>query len=132
MGDDRSTANAGPATVTGGAPGAVDMADAPDGFVPLRIKQVVPETRDAVSIVLDVPGQCGTVRLPRRTIPDAAGPRRRTRVPALLLDVVVPAVGEDLRITVKRDRDGAVSNWLNDTAAPGDRLYALPPQVASS
>jgi ferredoxin-NADP reductase len=39
-----------------------------------------------------------------------------------------PAAGEDLRITVKRDRDGAVSNWLNDTAAPGDIIQALPPQ----
>lgn len=55
MGDHHSTANAGPATVTGGAAGAVDMADAPEGFVPLRVKQVIPETRDAVSIVLDVP-----------------------------------------------------------------------------
>lgn len=56
MGDHHSTANAGPATETGGAAGAVDMADAPEGFVPLRVKHVIPETRDAVSIVLDVPG----------------------------------------------------------------------------
>ena len=39
-----------------------------------------------------------------------------------------PVAGEDLRITVKRDRDGVVSNWLNDTAAPGNDVHALPPE----
>ena len=39
-----------------------------------------------------------------------------------------PVVGEDLRITVKRDRDGVVSNWLNDNAAPGDEIHAAPPE----
>ena len=39
-----------------------------------------------------------------------------------------PAAGEDLRITVKRDRDGVVSNWLNDTTEPGRDIHALPPQ----
>lgn len=129
MGDDRSTANAGPATVTGGAPGAVDMADAPDGFVPLRIKQVVPETRDAVSIVLDVPpgsaAQFGYQAGQFLTLLVRVDGREYRRCYSMSSS---PAVGEDLRITVKRDRDGAVSNWLNDTAAPGDRLYALPPQ----
>ena len=43
-----------------------------------------------------------------------------------------PAAGEDLRITVKRDRDGVVSNWLNDTAAPGNELHACRPRAASS
>jgi ferredoxin-NADP reductase len=37
-------------------------------------------------------------------------------------------VGEDLRITVKRDRDGVVSNWLNDAAAAGGEVRAAPPQ----
>lgn len=129
MGDDHGTTNAGPATVTGGGSGAVDMADAPDDFVPLRIKHVIPETRDAVSIVLDVPqgsaAQFGYRAGQFLTLQVRVGGREYRRCYSMSSS---PAVGEDLRVTIKRDRDGAVSNWLNDTAAPGDRLYALPPQ----
>ena len=46
----------------------------------------------------------------------------------MLFDVVLTGTGEDLRITVKRDRDGVVSNWLNDTALPGNEIHALPPE----
>jgi 3-ketosteroid 9alpha-monooxygenase subunit B len=38
-----------------------------------------------------------------------------------------PMVGEDLRITVKRDPGGVVSNWLNDAATPGGEIHAAPP-----
>ena len=38
-----------------------------------------------------------------------------------------PLAQEDLRITVKRDRNGVVSNWLNDHAAVGDDIHAAPP-----
>lgn len=120
--------DAGPATVSAG-PGGVDMADVPDGFVPLRIKQVVRETRDAVSIVVDVP-QGSAARFGYQagqflTLLVSIDGREYRRCYSMSSS---PAVGADLRITVKRDRDGAVSNWLNDTAAPGDQLYALPPQ----
>lgn len=129
MGDHHSTANAGPATVTGGAAGAVDMAEAPDGFVPLRVKQVIPETRDAVSIVLDVPrgsaARFGYQAGQFLTLLVRVDGREYRRCYSMSSS---PAVGEDLRITIKRDRGGAVSNWLNDTAAPGDLLHALPPQ----
>ncbi|OBB95005.1 ferredoxin--NADP reductase [Mycobacterium sp. 852002-40037_SCH5390672] len=101
----------------------------PDGFVPLRIKRVVRETRDAVSIVLDVPpssaeqfGYQAGQFLTLLVSVDGRGHRRCYSMSSS------PAVGEDLQITVKRDRHGVVSNWLNDTAAPGDRLPALPPQ----
>lgn len=129
MDDERGATNAGPATVTGDAAGAVDLADLPDGFVPLRIKRVVTETRDAVSIVLDVPrgsaqqfGYRAGQFLTLLVCVDGHEYRRCYSMSSS------PAAGEDLRITVKRDRDGVVSNWLNDTAAPGDALYALPPQ----
>lgn len=101
----------------------------PEGFAAVRVKQVVRESGDAVSLVLDVP--------------DAHAHRFRYHAGQFLtLHVQVngqehrrcysmsssPAVGEDLRITVKRDRDGVVSNWLNDTAAAGDQLHAAPPE----
>jgi 3-ketosteroid 9alpha-monooxygenase subunit B len=110
--------------------GVLDAAPClPEGFEPLRIKRVIRETAQAISIVLDVPessaqrfcyqaGQFLTllVRV------DGCEHRRCYSMSSS------PLIGEDLRITVKRDRDGVVSNWLNDTAAPGDELYVAPPQ----
>jgi 3-ketosteroid 9alpha-monooxygenase subunit B len=101
----------------------------PDGFVPLRVKRVIPETRDAISIVLDVPAsnvaqfdyQAGQFL----TVLVCIDGRQYQRCYSMSSS---PAAGEDLRITVKRDRDGVVSNWINDTAAPGQTLYASPPR----
>ena len=100
-----------------------------DGFVPLRIKHVQSETDDAVSLVFDVPtasaphfdyqpGQFLTLSV------TVAGEEHR-RCYSMSSS---PVVGEDMRITVKRDRDGVVSNWLNDNAAPGDEIHAAPPE----
>ncbi|HEX2214877.1 MAG TPA: ferredoxin--NADP reductase [Mycobacterium sp.] len=97
-------------------------------FAPLRIKRVVRETSDAVSLVLDVPADCS----------------HRFRYQAgqfLTLQVCVagdhhrrcysmsssPHNGEELQITVKRDPGGLVSNYLNDTATEGVEIHALPP-----
>jgi ferredoxin-NADP reductase len=98
-------------------------------FAPLRIKRVVRETSDAVSLVLDVPrershefryeaGQFLTLQVKvagdehRRCYSMSSSPHR----------------DEELRITVKRDPGGIVSNWLNDTAAAGDEIQAAPPE----
>lgn len=127
MGDDRAMTNVGLATAND-APGVGgDIAASPDGFVPLRIQRVVRETRDAVSIVLDVPAssaeQFGYQAGQFLTLLVTVDGREHRRCYSMS-----SAPGEELQITVKRDRDGVVSNWLNDTAAPGDRLPALPPQ----
>lgn len=127
MGEIRATTNAGSATAADAGGAGVGIAASPDGFVPLRIKRVVRETRDAVSIVLDVPPgsaeqfgyQAGQFLTLLVTV-DGREHRRCYSMSSL--------PDEDLQITVKRDRDGVVSNWLNDTAAPGDQLPALPPQ----
>lgn len=107
-----------------------DSASTPlEGFVPLRVKQVVRETSDAVSLVFDcppgnadefgyLPGQFLTLLVNV----DGQEHRRCYSMSS------APALDEDLRITVKRDRDGVVSNFLNNTAAPGDELHAAPPQ----
>jgi ferredoxin-NADP reductase len=98
-------------------------------FAPLRIKRVVRETSDAVSLVLDVPADCS------HSFRYEAGQY-------LTLQVKVdgddhqrcysmsssPYNGDELQITVKRDPGGVVSNWLNDTAETGVEIHALPPQ----
>lgn len=107
---------------------SADAIDA-DGFTALRIKQVIQETSDAVSLVLDIPepsrdtfryaaGQFVTIRV---TI-DGTEHRRCYSMSSS------PVVETDLRITVKRDRDGLVSNWINDTVNVGDALHVTPPE----
>lgn len=129
MGENHVTSDVGSATVAEAASGGLDVAALPDGFVPLRIKRVIPETRDAVSIVLDVPPasveQFGYQAGQFLTLLVSVDGNEYRRCYSMSSS---PALGEDLRITVKRDRDGLVSNWLNDRAAPGDQLPALPPQ----
>lgn len=107
---------------------SADVIDA-DGFTPVRVKQVIRETSDAVSLVLDIPepargrfryaaGQFITIR------PSIAGIEHR-RCYSMSSS---PTVDPDLRITVKRDRDGLVSNWVNDTVSVGDELQVAPPE----
>ena len=97
--------------------------------MPLRVKSVIRETRDAISIVLDVPESSarhfGYQAGQFLTLLVCVDGREYRRCYSMSSS---PASGEDLRITVKRDRDGVVSNWLNDTAAPGNDIHALPPQ----
>ncbi|WP_373693407.1 2Fe-2S iron-sulfur cluster-binding protein [[Mycobacterium] burgundiense] len=110
---------------------AVEAVPVPDsnGFSPLRVKRVVQETDDAVSLILDVPaadrerfdyraGQFVTLRV-------FVNGQEHRRCYSMSSS---PAVETDLRITVKRDRDGLVSNWLNDTATAGDELHTAPPE----
>lgn len=101
---------------------------AADGFAPLRIKRVVRETADAVSLVLDVPKRCSHrfryragQFLTLRVSVDGRDLRRCYSMSS------APAE-EELRITVKRDPGGVVSNWINDTAAEGLEIHAAPPE----
>lgn len=104
------------------------MSEETVGFAPLRIKRVVRETRDAVSLVLDVPPECSD-RFRYRAgqfltlqVEIAGGRHRRCYSMSSS-----PHNGSDLQITVKRDPGGLVSNYLNDTAAAGVEIYASPP-----
>ncbi|MGV0837713.1 2Fe-2S iron-sulfur cluster-binding protein [Mycolicibacterium thermoresistibile] len=97
-------------------------------FAPLRIKRVVRETRDAVSLVLDVPAECSerfryqAGQFLTLQVEVAGGCHRRCYSMSSW-----PHNGSDLQITVKRDPGGLVSNFLNDTAAEGGEIRALPP-----
>jgi len=104
------------------------MADDTGDFSPLRIKRVVRETSDAVSLVLDVPeDHCARFRyragqfLTLRVTVDGEDLRRCYSMSSAPLE-------ENLQITVKRDPGGVVSNWLNDTASAGGEIHAAPPE----
>ncbi|WP_193047016.1 ferredoxin--NADP reductase [Mycolicibacterium baixiangningiae] len=99
-----------------------------DGFAPLRIKRVVRETSDAVSLVLDVPEHCSHRYRYQAgqflTLRVCVGGQHLRRC----YSMSSAPVEDELRITVKRDPGGVVSNWLNDSATEGDELLAMPPE----
>jgi 3-ketosteroid 9alpha-monooxygenase subunit B len=99
-----------------------------DGFAPLRIKRVVRETSDAISLVLDVPEHCSSQYryqagqfMTLRVTVDGQDLRR-------CYSMSSAPVEDDLQITIKRDPGGLVSNWLNDTASEGVEIHAAPPE----
>lgn len=94
----------------------------------MRVKQVVRETPDASSFVLDVPDHL------RDAFTYAAGQFCTFRVnidgESYLRSYSMsssPAVDADMQVTVKRVPDGAVSNWMNDHLEAGDTIEAMVP-----
>jgi 3-ketosteroid 9alpha-monooxygenase subunit B len=94
----------------------------------LRVARVVPETHDAMSIVLDVPpalaepfayraGQFLSFKIP------LAG---RVLVRSYSLSSS-PETDREHKVTVKRVDDGRVSNWMNDRVRAGSTLMVVPP-----
>jgi 3-ketosteroid 9alpha-monooxygenase subunit B len=95
----------------------------------LSVREVIDETPQARSIVLDVPeseqaafryvsGQFLTLRLP--VGPDTWCARCYSISSS-------PATGERLKITVKRIQGGVGSNWICDRVSVGDSIDLLPP-----
>ncbi len=92
-----------------------------------RVVEVIPETEDAHSIVLEVadadcfaykPGQFLTV----------AVPSDRTGTVARCYSLSsAPHETDLLKITVKRTMEGYGSNWICDNVSPGHELRVLPP-----
>ncbi len=98
------------------------------GFHPLRVRRVVPETSDAVSVVFDIPpdladafsyaaGQFLTFKL---TIDG----RQQLRSYSMSSS---PEVDDELQVTVKRVAGGIVSNWIADSLTAGDLLQSTRP-----
>jgi ferredoxin-NADP reductase len=98
------------------------------GYHALRVKQVVRETRDTSSFVLDVPddlrglfrykpGQFCTFRV-------HVDGQELLRSYSMSSS---PVTDEDLTVTVKRVAGGAVSNWFLDHVTEGDVLEVTKP-----
>jgi len=97
-------------------------------FHRITVAEVIAETPDAHSLVLSVPpalaaafayrpGQYLTVR-----VPDGGGVVARCYSLSSS-----PDTDTDLKITVKRVRDGQASNWICDHVRPGSTLDLAPP-----
>ncbi|WP_410876917.1 2Fe-2S iron-sulfur cluster-binding protein [Nocardia sp. A7] len=99
---------------------------APSPVVQLTVHQVVRETADAVTLVLNAPtantvryraGQFLTLR-----VPSADGPLARC------YSLSSSPVADNLpAVTIKRVRDGRASNWICDNVTAGMVLDTLPP-----
>jgi len=92
-------------------------------YVQVRVAEVIQETGDACSLVLDAgldyrPGQFVTVRIPSDLCGSVA------RCYSLCSS---PLAGERPAITVKRTEGGYASNWILDHVVAGTVLDVLPP-----
>ena len=95
-------------------------------YLQVRVAEVVQETGDACSLVLDLPssgfdyrpGQFVTVRIPSDLCGSVA------RCYSLCSS---PLAGERPAITVKRTQGGYASNWIFDHVGAGTVLDVLPP-----
>jgi 3-ketosteroid 9alpha-monooxygenase subunit B len=92
-------------------------------YMQVRVAEVVRETGDACSLVLDArldyrPGQFVTVRIPSDRCGSVA------RCYSLCSS---PLAGERPAITVKRTQGGYASNWILDHVVAGTVLDVLPP-----
>lgn len=94
----------------------------------LTVADVIDETADTRSFVLEIPpaleerfvyaaGQFCTFRA---TIGGAPIVRCYSMSSS-------PDTGDPFTVTVKRVRGGKMSNWMNDTLAPGDAIDVMPP-----
>lgn len=97
-------------------------------FHSLRVNAVIEETPDAVSVVFEVPsdleeafryraGQFVTLRL-------VINGREELRSYSMSS---TPRIDPDLQVTVKRVKQGVVSNWLVDNLSAGDRIDVSTP-----
>jgi len=100
-------------------------------FHALRVAEVIDETHDAKSFVLEIPavqaagfharaGQFLTFRIPWDDF-------RIARCYSLSSS---PELGEPPKVTVKRVAQGRMSNWMNDRLRRGDRIEVRPPAGA--
>lgn len=95
----------------------------------VRVADVIAETPDAASLVIEVPqehaarfayrpGQFLTLRIPSE----------RTGSVARCYSIASsPATDDRIKVTVKRTADGYGSNWLCDNITAGDGIHVLPP-----
>jgi ferredoxin-NADP reductase len=103
-------------------------AGAGPGFHALRVKAVIEETADAISVVFEVPSDL------QRTFEYRAGQFVTLRVEVAGQEELrsysmssAPRIDPDLQVSVKRVTDGLVSNWLNDNLRVSDRVEVSPP-----
>jgi 3-ketosteroid 9alpha-monooxygenase subunit B len=95
----------------------------------LPVLEVIEETGDACSVVLDVPTDArGHFAYKPGQFLTVAVPSELTGVAARCYSLSSsPELGGPLKISVKRTAEGYASNWICDNVRAGDTLRVLPP-----
>ena len=92
-----------------------------------RVVEVIAETEDAHSVVLEVPDQAAFVYKPGQFL-TLAVPSDRTGTVARCYSLSsAPHETDLLKITVKRTVEGYGSNWICDNLKQGHEIRVLPP-----
>jgi len=100
---------------------------APESFL-LRVAEVVEETADARSVVLEVPSELQeTFAYTPGQFLTVAVPSDQTGLAARCYSLSSAPHSGQHQITVKRTVDGYASNWILENLAAGDTLRVLPP-----
>ena len=97
-------------------------------YHPLRVAEVIDETIDSKSFVLDIPQELG-VRFSYRsgqflTFRVEVDGHRIVRCYSL---ASAPDIDSEIKVTVKRVVDGRASNWMNDEVVVGSTLEVMRP-----
>lgn len=95
-------------------------------YYDLLVKQIIPETNDAITIVFEHPSdnKIGYKAGQFLTLIATVNGKEIRRAYSLCSS---PFVDEDLAVTVKRVEQGAMSNWLADNLKPGNKLRVMEP-----
>jgi 3-ketosteroid 9alpha-monooxygenase subunit B len=116
--------------------GQVDL-DPGVPFHTLQVAEVIEETADARSFVLEIPPALDVPAALTRTFAYASGQFLTFRIPWGEFRIArcyslasCPAAGEPHKVTVKRVAGGRMSNWLNDHLAAGAPIEVRPPAGA--
>ncbi len=92
-----------------------------------RVVEIIEETGDAHSVVLEVP-DAGAFQYKSGQFLTVAVPSDRTGLVARCYSLSsAPHESDLLKITVKRTVDGYGSNWICDNVKTGHQLTVLPP-----
>jgi ring-1,2-phenylacetyl-CoA epoxidase subunit PaaE len=95
-------------------------------YFDLRIKNIVQETKDAVSIVFDHPAD-GKIKYKAGQFLTLIATVNGKEVRRAYSLCTSPFVDQDLAVTVKRVENGLMSNWLPDNLKPGTSIKIMEP-----
>jgi len=95
-------------------------------YYELTVKEVVQETKDAISIVFSHPTE-GTIHYKSGQFLTLIVPVQGKEVRRAYSLCTSPFVDQDLAVTVKRVDNGLMSNWLPDNLKAGGKLKVMEP-----
>lgn len=94
-------------------------------YYDLRVKQVIRETKDAITIVFEQPANAIRYKAGQfLTLIQSINGKEVRRAYSLCSS---PFTDNDLAVTVKRVENGLMSNWLNDKLAEGQTIRIMEP-----